>query len=240
MATAISMTTSMTKKSIILLLSLAAVTTVFVSALTTKAPLPPRKTNTNPNNSNSYNNNCVTRRNRGTTGNYASTGGNNGGRRISTQLGAVARRKSSPLVEEALGEYKFTFRPDNELPGTKGRPIFSTSEKQARETFNELARLYGDQEALDMVKIQPMVLCFQSKNFEPCLEAWTEQFGLEAAQAMVGRNPGLLGVSPQLAAQPAEASMGLSYIVAFTRPSIPKFVALLAILSLVSSTVNQQ
>ena len=222
-------TKTMMKKCIILLLlsllaaiaisttTTATTTTVFVSAFTTTT------TTTSPPLRKNNNNNNFVRTNRGTAVFMAVS---------------KTRRKSaqSPLVEEALREYKFTFRPDNELPGTKGRPIFSTSERQAKETFNELARLYGDEEALDMVKIQPMVLCFQSKNFEPCLDAWTEQFGLDAAKAMVNRNPGLLGVSPQLAAQPAEASMGLSYVVALTRPSIPKFVALVTILSFVSSS----
>jgi len=195
---------------------------------------------------NSKNKNSIVRGN-----NYydlSGSGSGSGSRssRMSTHLLAAGafKRKSkssssppaSPLVEEALGEYKFKFRPENELPGTKGRPMIATSEKQARRTFNELARLYGDEPALEMVKIQPIVLCFQSKNFEPCLQAWTEQFGLESAQKMVNRNPGLLGVSPQLASQPAEASMALSYVVAVTRPSVPKFVALLAILSFVSSS----
>jgi hypothetical protein len=142
---------------------------------------------------------------------------------------------SSPLVEEALDKYPFKFRPDNEPVGTKGRPLFATSERQARETFNELARLYGDEQALEMIKIQPMALCFTSRNFEPCLEAWTEQFGLEAAQAMVNRNPGLLAVSPTLASKPAEASMALSYVIAITRPSVPKIIALIALLAIVPS-----
>lgn len=142
-----------------------------------------------------------------------------------TSLHAARNRsKSSPLLEEALSAYPFSFRPDNETSGTKS--ICSTA-------FNELARLYGDEEALAITKLQPGSLKFRSDNFAPCLDAWTEQFGLENSQAMVRRNPGLLGISPSEASKPAEASMALSYVVAVTRP-LPKIVAvggLLAILT---------
>merc|ERR1712194_564102 len=100
--------------------------------------------------------------------------------------------------------------------------------------FNELARLYGDQEALDIVKIEPRVFRFRSENFAPCLDEWTEQFGLEAAQAMVGRNPGLLGILPQEAKQPAEASMALSYVVGVTRP-LPKIIAAVGLLAILTA-----
>ena len=85
-------------------------------------------------------------------------------------------------------------------------------------TFNELARLYGDDEALKMVKIMPSVLRFDSKNFEGSLASWTEQFGSEKAQAMVRRNPGLLGVRPEQT-EDAESSLYGSYLVAALRPS---------------------
>mmetsp|Transcript_30273 Transcript_30273/g.54819 ORF Transcript_30273/g.54819 Transcript_30273/m.54819 type:complete len:198 (+) Transcript_30273:63-656(+) len=138
----------------------------------------------------------------------------------------AARKKivSSPLLDEALAAYPYQFRPDNESSGTA---------RTCSVAFNELARLYGDQEALAIVKIQPRSLRFSSDNFAPCLEFWTEQFGPEAAQAMVCRNPGLLGVRPSEAEQPAEASMALSYVVGVTRP-LPKILAvggLLAILT---------
>jgi len=122
-------------------------------------------------------------------------------------LHAVRRSKSSPLLEEALEAYPFSFNNKNSL----------VTEEQAATTFNILARLYGDQEALDIVKIEPRALVFNSDNYAPCLEAWTEQFGLEASQAMVGRNPGLLAVRPALAQKPAEDSMAFSYIFAVAR-----------------------
>lgn len=95
-----------------------------------------------------------------------------------------------------------------------------------------MARLYGDKEALEMVKICPQTLKFKRENFQRCLDSWEEQFGLEKAQAMVLRNPGLLGIRPEQT-DGAESSMVFSYIVALTRP-LPKIIAaggLLAILT---------
>lgn len=114
----------------------------------------------------------------------------------------VAAKPSSPLLEDAL----------------KGYPFVNDDKTMLSTTFNELARLYGDDEALEMVKIMPRVLRFNSENFEGCLESWTEQFGLEKAQAMVRRNPGLLGVRPEQT-EDAESSLYGSYLVAALRPS---------------------
>ena len=127
--------------------------------------------------------------------------------------------KMSPFAEEALASYPLKFRPEDEAKDAPGRPKICTTKSQALKTFNEMARLYGDERALKMVKILPQTLTFNSANFEACLNSWTEQFELEPAQKMVERNPGLLGVDPSLAAEPAEASMALSYLVFITRPS---------------------
>lgn len=101
------------------------------------------------------------------------------------------------------------------------------SEQQARATFSELVKLYGDDRALDMVKAMPICLSFKKDRFAPCLAAWGEIFGLEQAQDMVKRNPGLLAVRPDEAAKASESSMVFSYIVAFTRPAGPFLLALL-------------
>mmetsp|Transcript_29114 Transcript_29114/g.41645 ORF Transcript_29114/g.41645 Transcript_29114/m.41645 type:complete len:182 (+) Transcript_29114:8-553(+) len=118
-----------------------------------------------------------------------------------TRRGAAAQ-PSSPLLEDALKSY----------------PFVNDDKTKLSTNFNELARLYGDEEALQMAKIMPRVLRFDSNNFEPCLESWTEQFGLEKAQAMVKRNPGLLGVKPSQT-EDADSSMYGSYLVAVLRPS---------------------
>mmetsp|Transcript_27174 Transcript_27174/g.41320 ORF Transcript_27174/g.41320 Transcript_27174/m.41320 type:complete len:195 (-) Transcript_27174:292-876(-) len=144
--------------------------------------------------------------------------------RTATPLHAVAGRrggKSSPLLDDALAAYPYKFQPEKAADSTLYAAV---TQKEAATCFNELARLYGDKEALAMVKLQPRLLTFNSQFFAPCLDAWTDQFGLEAAQAMVQRNPGLLGVSPTLAQEPAEASMALSYVVGVTRP-LPKLIA---------------
>lgn len=93
---------------------------------------------------------------------------------------------------------------------------------QALTAFNELARLYGEQLALDMVKIEPLALATDSTNFEPALEIWSETFGSEAAQSMVARNPGLLFIKAQNAETDAFGAMGWSYVIWATRPIISK------------------
>lgn len=154
--------------------------------------------------------------------------------------------KGSPLVDEALDCYPFVIKPE-ERAGLAG-------------TFNEMARLYGDEAALDFVKTMPQVrpvlgnnimrlrqhpvlsdipqtLKFNKENFEPCLDSWSEQFTLKKAQSMVRRNPGLLGVRPETT-DDAEASMLFSYIVAYTRP-LPKIIGVGGLLAIATAGINQ-
>ena len=84
--------------------------------------------------------------------------------------------------------------------------------------FNTIADLYGPEEALTMVRIQPGALAFSRENFGPCLDAFGEKFGLEESKAMVLRNPGLLSVKPASAATADDLTVQLSYVVAVTRP----------------------
>jgi hypothetical protein len=117
----------------------------------------------------------------------------------------AARRGSavaSPVLEEALKSY----------------PYVNDDKTKLTTNFNELARLYGDNEALEMVKVVPQVLRFNSDNFEPCLKSWEEQFGLEPSQAMIRRNPSLLAIRPGQT-KDADSSMYGSYLVAALRPS---------------------
>jgi hypothetical protein len=143
-----------------------------------------------------------------------------------TSLSAKSRPRS-PLLDEALEAYPYSF---------EGKRAMVTQEK-ASAAFNELARLYGDEEALAMVKLESRVLVFNIDNYEPCLEAWTEQFGLEAAQGMVGRNPNLLAVRPTLAQKPAEDSMFFSYIIAASRP-LPKILGAGLLLSIATAGMH--
>eukprot|EP00547_Thalassionema_nitzschioides_P005442 CAMPEP_0194203266 /NCGR_PEP_ID=MMETSP0156-20130528/3091_1 /TAXON_ID=33649 /ORGANISM="Thalassionema nitzschioides, Strain L26-B" /LENGTH=209 /DNA_ID=CAMNT_0038928977 /DNA_START=73 /DNA_END=702 /DNA_ORIENTATION=- len=98
----------------------------------------------------------------------------------------------------------------------KDKKLFTTNESELRQTFNELSKLYGESEALTMVKIQPGILAFSKDNFKPSLEVFAEKFGLEEAKQMVLRNPGLLSTKPWATID--NLTMQLSYIVAITRP----------------------
>lgn len=140
-----------------------------------------------------------------------------------------ASSSSSTVLEDGLAAYPFGFLEEN--------PKAMVSRKQATKAFNELARLYGDTNAVTIVKIQPRSLVFDSDSFGPCLEAWTEQFGLEAAQQMVCRNPGLLAVRPASASEPAEDAMFFSYLIGITRP-LPKIIGAGLVLSIVTAGLH--
>mmetsp|Transcript_26776 Transcript_26776/g.60507 ORF Transcript_26776/g.60507 Transcript_26776/m.60507 type:complete len:219 (-) Transcript_26776:64-720(-) len=160
--------------------------------------------------------------------------------RVSTALrffGAkkAAGAKSSPLAEEAVGIYNAKFAPRG---GEKkklffeswGMPesysnrevseksIFTREDAQLRATFNTIAALYGEEEALAMVKILPQALAFNKDYMAPSLDGFSDAFGLEESKEMVMRNPGLLGVEPKDAVTVTSSTMQLSYIVSFTRP----------------------
>jgi hypothetical protein len=144
----------------------------------------------------------------------------------STQLSVWGRTNtkqqssaSSPLLDEALSAYPYVFKSDDD-------------KREKSQTFNEMARLYGDEQALQMVKLCPQTLKFKRDNFSRCLDSWEEQFGLDAAKAMVGRNPGLLGIRPEQTDN-AEASMFFSYVVAVTRP-LPKVIGALGLLAILT------
>lgn len=100
----------------------------------------------------------------------------------------------------------------------QGRRLTDITEKQARSTFQQLAKLYGDDVAKQMVIDLPVCLSFNPSWFKPSLEAYSEIFGKDEAQAMVARNPGLLAVKPSDAVTVTDQTMTFSYLVAYTRP----------------------
>mmetsp|Transcript_32251 Transcript_32251/g.65472 ORF Transcript_32251/g.65472 Transcript_32251/m.65472 type:complete len:248 (-) Transcript_32251:184-927(-) len=112
------------------------------------------------------------------------------------------------------------------------KSLFDIDEQRQRASFAEIARIYGEEDALTMVKVLPNILAFDSNNFGPALDNFGEIFGYDEAKAMVVRNPGLLGISPENAATSTDQTMQFSYIIAYTRP-IGK-AGLPAILGLVS------
>jgi hypothetical protein len=152
---------------------------------------------------------------------------------------------NSPLAQEAVEIYgqKFSYgkapREDNVLDsvsrfgvpktdidgskilsgkGEKGRRITDMKKQKVAATFNGLAAVYGEERAIEMVKISPFVLTFDPNFFAPTFAIWSEIFGEEAALDMVSRNPGLLAVQPKDAGKNTDNTMAFSYIIAATRP----------------------
>lgn len=99
-----------------------------------------------------------------------------------------------------------------------GKRLTDISEKDARANFAELAKCYGEEAALDMVKAMPICLSFYRKNYKPSLDAFSEIFGKEEAKGMVQRNPGLLAIKPEDAATSTDQTLYFSYLVGATRP----------------------
>ena len=79
----------------------------------------------------------------------------------------TTKSSSSPLVEEALSAYPYVLTDTAKKAGCIAN-------------FNELASLYGDENALAMVKLEPKTLTFNKDNYAFQLANWEEQFGLEA------------------------------------------------------------
>jgi len=124
--------------------------------------------------------------------------------------------------------------PSRDLDGTRyqkssgstgGRRLFDVDEKQQRAAFAELAKLYGESNALDMCRVMSDILAFDRKSFAGSLKAFSNIFGHEEAKAMVMRNPGLLLAKPEEAANSDKLTMQLSYVVAATRPAGPLLLA---------------
>ena len=139
---------------------------------------------------------------------------------LSSPSARRAALKASPLTEVALASYPYEFRPDESTAAK--RFLQEITKKQASTAFEELARVYGDTCALEMVKIQPIALTVNSDYFEPTLEVWAEQFGEDAAKAMVARNPALLLLNPKKAEVDAWGAMGWSFVIWATRPILSK------------------
>ena len=150
-----------------------------------------------------------------------------------------SRTASSPVADEAVAIYAKAYPfdrapPKKDIVGNFGMPsklserkpnsksrLTDISEADARATFAEISRLYNEERALEMVKAMPICLAFNRDRFAECLDIFEERFGLEAAQDMVKRNPGLLAIAPKDAVSADDSAMAFSYIIAFTRPVGP-------------------
>ena len=61
----------------------------------------------------------------------------------------------------------------------KGRRITDQSEEDVAACFNGLAAVYGDERAIEMVKIFPICMSFDYKVFGETFAIWSEIFGEE-------------------------------------------------------------
>lgn len=119
---------------------------------------------------------------------------------------------------------------DSEVRGKRRTDI---SETDAKTTFNELSKLYGAENALEMTKALPVCLTFKRTLFAPALKEYANIFGEEEAKAMMCRNPGLLAVKPVEAARATDQTMQASYLIASTRPFGDVLLSTLAALLLI-------
>jgi hypothetical protein len=136
----------------------------------------------------------------------------------------------SPAPKVGLGDFGMPGGGSSAAP--TGKRLTDVGEPRARAAFGELAKLYGTEEALEMVQVQPIILCFNYKLWKESLDKWEEAYGLEKAQGMVQRNPGLLAVKPADAATSSESAMAFSYVIAITRPASKVLLPLLIFLLL--------
>jgi hypothetical protein len=137
--------------------------------------------------------------------------------------------KRSPLIPLSLGVPQV----DGKTYKNPGKGLSDITEKQAREAFAELSKLYGAESALEMCKAFPLCLALNKAQFSPALKEYAIIFGEDEAKAMVCRNPNLLAVRPAEAAKANGQTMQASYLIAVTRPAGPILLALLAALVLV-------
>lgn len=149
---------------------------------------------------------------------------------------SITKNKSYPQTAEAVAIYTDKYMSQggpqqkpffqswgmpagySSAPAESTGSIFDRQSADLSSTFNTMAELYGPEEALAMVKIQPGVLAFNKDNFGPCLDIFGEKFGLEESKGMILRNPGLLSTKPSYAEKADDLTMQLSYVVGLTRP----------------------
>ncbi|KAL3923398.1 MAG: hypothetical protein SGILL_001679 [Bacillariaceae sp.] len=120
----------------------------------------------------------------------------------------------APREKTALSKLSGIGVPKVDIDGTRydkprtGKRLTDISEKEAADSFNTLASIYGAERALDMVKIFPICLTFNKSEFKGSFEAWTEVFGEEETKEMYEK----------MASKASDQTMVFSYIVGATRP----------------------
>ncbi|CAM9820652.1 unnamed protein product [Ectocarpus fasciculatus] len=127
--------------------------------------------------------------------------------------GACVVMQATSNVESSVSLYK-------KLVGAKRWETDEGIEKRAEGTFAEMCKVYGEDNAVQMVKNSPSCLGYDGSVFQATFEAFTEVFGEEETKGMVTRNPNLLAVRPTGfggAANAKSDTMQMSYVIAATR-----------------------
>lgn len=132
----------------------------------------------------------------------------------------------APRTENVLDTISKIGVPKTDIDGTRvlkktatpGKRITDKSEAEVAKTFNGLSAVYGEERAIEMVKLFPVCMSFDPNAFAATFAIWKDIFGEEETKDMVSRNPGLLAVQPKDAGKNTDNTMAFSYIVAFTRP----------------------
>jgi hypothetical protein len=107
-------------------------------------------------------------------------------------FGAKYPFNQTPVKKSTLSKLAGLGVPKVDIDGTRydkfgkgsGKRLTDISEKQAADTFNEIARLYGGERAIQMVKIFPICLAFDKKQFAGSFSEWCTIFGVEETQEM--------------------------------------------------------
>ncbi|CAM9586520.1 unnamed protein product [Hapterophycus canaliculatus] len=131
------------------------------------------------------------------------------------RAGVVMQATSS--LETSMSRYK-------KLVGDKRWETDEGIENRVKATFAEMCKVYGEDNAVQMVKNSPMCMGYDGSVFQATFEAFSEVFGEEETKGMVTRNPNLLAVRPTGfggACNAKSDTMQMSYVIAATRPLGP-------------------
>jgi hypothetical protein len=98
----------------------------------------------------------------------------------------------APRKKGILDKYVALGVPKMDIDGTRydkvgqgtGKRMTDITEKQAANTFNQIASLYGEARAIEMVKTFPICLAFDQSQFEDSFAAWSGIYGVEETKDM--------------------------------------------------------
>lgn len=137
---------------------------------------------------------------------------------------AAPRGASKEATDNAIAAYNKKW--GKARPGTR----YSRTEAELSSAFNQIAAVYGEDNATKMVDAVPDCLSYNPANFKPSFDAFVEALGEDDAKGMVTRNPNLLAVPPTGyggADKTGKDALYLSYVIAATRPLGPVLLATL-------------